>query len=83
MENEIEVRLSFWPNGLLGKGGIARTASISLKELAEMCGSREDGCPMGCFSCPFDKKCSEVSLDDWMKWLSGGRSEAGEKTDVA
>lgn len=82
MEDEIEVRLSFWPNGLLGKGGVARTASISLSDLAAMCCSREDGCPMGCFSCPFDKKCCEVSLDDWKNWLFGGNAEAEEKTDV-
>ena len=66
MSGEVDVHLSFWPSGIEGASGSVHTASVSPAELAELCTGKEYGCPMGCFACPFDRKCGEISEADWM-----------------
>ena len=70
MAEEVEVRLSFWPGGLIGGSGVLRIAGTSAKELADLCSSKDSGCPMGCFSCPFDRKCADITESDWSALFS-------------
>lgn len=79
MADEVEVHLSFWPTGIVGGKGNFHSASLPLEELAGLCASKEDGCPMGCFPCPFEKKCGDVGLPDWKALLEieeDGKEEA-------
>ena len=79
MAEEVEVHLSFWPIGIVGGKGNFHSAAVSLDELAGLCASKEDGCPMGCFPCPFEKKCVEVGLPEWKALL--GIEEPAKDTE--
>lgn len=80
MAEEVEVHLSFWPTGIVGGKGNFHSASLPLEELAGLCASKEDGCPMGCFPCPFEKKCVDVGLSDWKALLE--IEEDGKKEEA-
>ena len=66
MSCEVSIHLSFWPSEMEGASGSVHTATSTPAELAELCSSGEYGCPMGCFPCPFEKKCGEMTEDDWL-----------------
>ena len=79
MSGEISIHLSFWPAGIEGALGSVHTATATPAELAELCASREYGCPMGCFPCPFEKKCGDMSENDWLSLFrkEGEQSSGG------
>lgn len=77
MSENVEVRLSFWPSGLID--GKARVVEMIVQpsELAGICVDPKAHCPMGCFSCPFgEKKCEEVKEEDWKVFLTKDAEES-------
>ena len=72
MSEGIEMRLSFWPSGIIGAKARVFESIVQPQDLAELCTNPKAHCPMGSFSCPFkDKKCEEVVVDDWKAFFLG------------
>lgn len=66
----IEMRISFWPSGIIGAKAKCVSALVDSAELAGFCVDSKAHCPMGCFSCPFgDKKCKDIVKEDWDKYF--------------
>ena len=72
MGSQVEMRLSFWPSGIIGGKAKVNEAIVDAEELAKLCADPKCHCPMGCFSCPFPKKeCKDVVEADWLAVFEG------------
>lgn len=80
--NGIEMRISFWPSGIIGAKAKCFSALVNPAELAKYCSDPKAHCPMGCFSCPFDgKECKDIVEEDWSKYFLEGDEAVEEKKD--
>jgi len=71
MSEGIEMRLSFWPSGIIGAKARVFDMLVEPAELASLCTDPKAHCPVGCFSCPFgeEKKCAEVTVEEWNQFF--------------
>jgi hypothetical protein len=80
----IEMRLSFWPSGIIGAKARVFEMLVQPAELAGLCNDPKAHCPMGCFSCPFgeEKKCAEVTTEEWTQFFFDKEDGSGEKSST-
>ena len=81
MGEGIEMRLSFWPSGMIGAKARVLDMIVGPEDLAALCTNPKAHCPMGCFSCPFEgKKCEELTVEDWQTFFFD-KEETKEKSN--